>query len=462
MLNDLMIKRPLNWLWTPILISALTVAMLVIVFLEEPLFDLSLPNLCRFSTLLMTVMVWLVYLYSTRGIWSASFIYVSVFCLFHFGLIIVLGLTLPLPPDLAFIMDAYWPALSSIKGAVLLVDIGLVAYVTGIVSNNIISSIKPLSPWKDTAATFTILARTGFAILVGAIFIWLVKVLASGGISVLLGSYREFLTATEDESLSILYFLIGLGLVLLTASGPSPLRKRGYAIFVMFSIAALPLGLRGEVLFSACAALTAASMQSIPCSTKNAILFAVIGLCAIAAIREIRQVGVIGGKPSVASISPHNALAEMGGSLRPVAVVYSWAARGEEYLYGASFWAPLDRALYYVIPGWDRVDARNDNRLLNIVIQERVSPIGFSPVAEGHRNWGLPGVVIIMFIIGFVLARIEQRAYSRLEIAKVGVIMLVLLVFVRNAFTQVPFQLLFSFFIIYLVKIISRQKVEYR
>ena len=56
--------------------------------------------------------------------------------------------------------------------------------------------------------------------------------------------------------------------------------------------------------------------------------------------------------------------------------------QGDPLLWGASYWGPIDRNLTYIVPGWTRLPAEDDPRLLNVVIQDRVGPVGFSPIAE--------------------------------------------------------------------------------
>ncbi len=132
----------------------------------------------------------------------------------------------------------------------------------------------------------------------------------------------------------------------------------------------------------------------------------------------------------------------MGASIRPVSLCVQWRAEGDEFLYGGSYWAPFDRALGRVIPGWDttRLLAEDDERLLNILMKKRISGIGFSPVAEAYRNFGPVGVPLVMFLVGFILGRIDRRPPTRHGMALGGLMFFPLLYQVRNAFVPLPAQ----------------------
>ena len=83
-----------------------------------------------------------------------------------------------------------------------------------------------------------------------------------------------------------------------------------------------------------------------------------------------------------------DAFAEMGGSLHPVEKVVRWRAEGDPLEMGASYWAPIERGAARVLPGLQTSVAEDDMRIMNVLVTDRVGPIGFSPVAEAYRNFG--------------------------------------------------------------------------
>lgn len=378
---------------------------------------------------------------SRFGVYSYAGVFLVIFSVFHLGLTTVLGLGLPLSEDFLRIMALYWPDPSAVRHAVISTCVGMCAYAAAVFAANVRAPRRhepALGNAQEDAAT----AVVGFVLLAGAIAIWIVRILSAGGAQLVVGSYLEFLEQTRDAGLSVLYFAMGLGLVLLAAPGRHRLQGIGYATFAAWSAVALPLGLRGEVLFpSAVLVSVVARRRPLP-SPRRMIIVTGILLCVIAAIRQGRQVGLRNLGDAVLDVAPQNALAEMGGSLWPVAQIIAWTNDGEDFLYGASFVAPFDRALYYVLPGWTRLDAQSDDRLSNVMIQRRVAAIGFSPIAEAYRNLGDVAVIAVMALIGAVLAFLERRGNTTGARAKAAAVLLPLLVFVRNDFTPVPFQVL--------------------
>ena len=106
----------------------------------------------------------------------------------------------------------------------------------------------------------------------------------------------------------------------------------------------------------------------------------------------------------------------MGGSLHPVENVVRWRAEGDPLELGASYWAPLERAAAWVLPGLGTAAAEDDMRIMNVLVTDRVGPIGFSPVAEAYRNFGAPGVAIVLGLLGAALAWIDRIVDRRLAV----------------------------------------------
>jgi hypothetical protein len=221
---------------------------------------------------------------------------------------------------------------------------------------------------------------------------------------------------------------------------------------------ALPLGLRGEVLFPSFSALAVAGMKGIRLNLKKTLILGFCLLCAISALRQIRHVGIEKVRLVQVALAPFEGLADMGSSIRPVVEVVSWAGSGEDYIYGQSYWAPIDRLLVYLVPGWSRPPSRDDYRLMNLIIQNRAGPIGFSPVAEAYRNFGKYGVGVVMFLTGILLSWLDALRPTQTNRLIAGFVFFPLLIQVRNAFVFVPANILFGFMIIFIMQIFYRNK----
>jgi hypothetical protein len=82
--------------------------------------------------------------------------------------------------------------------------------------------------------------------------------------------------------------------------------------------------------------------------------------------------------------------------------------------------------------------AEDDPRIMNILVSDRVGPIGFSPVAEAYRNFGAHGVVIVLGIVGALMAVIDTMRDRRMAVLTMAIAYLPLLTNVRNSFISVP------------------------
>lgn len=419
----------------------------------------ALPNVAVYagSTAAAVLAMVLLARHSRHGMWSIPSVYLLVFCIFHFGMTGVLALGLPISEDMLTIMSLYWPAQGAVRHATLSATLGVASYALGVLA---VGRTKrpPVSeePVAETAED-VVIARGGLVLLAGGIGAWFVGVLSAAGPTVLVASYGVFLETTRASNLSGLYFTLGLGLVMVASAQTMRFKRVAYFLFGGWALVALPLGLRGEVLFATAAALAMTAMRRPLFSWRKALIGGVALLSVIAAIRVVRQVG-IGGSVATLDFAPQNALAEMGGSIWPVAEVISWTSSGEDFLYGESYWAPIDRALYHVLPGWSRPEADDDDRLSNVVVLKRVGAIGFSPIAEAYRNFGDLGVVVFMLLLGLLLGRMECWGNSPPLRVVAGIILFPLIIFIRNDFTPVPAEVATGLAYYWAVRLLARRK----
>lgn len=404
--------------------------------------DLDLALLCLVTLAGVAAALVAVFHISPRGVWSVASVYLAVYSVFHFGVAPAVGLGLSYSFDMEQALSQ-WLHTPAAREALVLSLLGLAACLLGIV-------VVPGTPPAEASfsgndpETPRLLLIVGLCLTVCCIAAWFFYAIGSRGADLLFGSYAAFLAATADAPLSLVYYGIGLGMTLLAASPPGAWRRFGIGLFVLWTLFALPLGLRGEVLFPTAAALVIEARRRIPLSGRTLIVLVITLLFVIAFVREVRQAGLRGFDPGEIRVTPVDALVEMGGSLRPVAEVVRWHESGDAFLYGASYWAPFERAFYRVIPDLAsrRVDASYDERLSNILVQYRVGFIGFSPVAEAYRNGGAVVVVLAMFLVGLTVGWLDCLPATPEAQAVVGVVFVPLLLQIRNSFTSVPFQVL--------------------
>jgi oligosaccharide repeat unit polymerase len=424
------------------------VSILFLLMAYEPeLINLHLETISKIILFCIASILFFVFRISPRGIWSASSVYLTVFFLFHFG--IWISLVFGFSIDYQFFTYVLrWFYSEPAKTAVVLSCIGFAACGTGVH----MASLTLNDGYRDEHNSEHLnlpITYLGFSILSFAVIGWFYIVFRTGGIDLLTSSYGNFLKVTEETSLPIVYYGIGLGLVFLAATRTSTYFYVGIIAFLVFSIFALPLGLRGEVLFPTIAALVVAAKRKLFISAKFTVVLGLCLLSSIAILKGVRHSGLRDVRLTEVGGNPLNALVELGGSLRSVAEVVTWRDMGDNLIYGSSYWAPLDRALIYIIPDHTRPPAENDERLSNILIRERVGQIGFSPVAEAYRNFGKFGVMFVMFLIGYILGMMDISRVTRFNQAVIGVVFLPLLINIRNDFTPVPAQVIMGFMILF-------------
>lgn len=429
----------------------------VLILLVAPVFVPYLQQ-TSLNTLALIVLIICIVLFVTvvqmtpQGIWSASSVYLLIFCMFHFGAVIPLALGFVPSHELQHSLSR-WFDRSYTHTATLLALLGVFTYAIGVHGAFLLKKKGDQDRESNIEEVRKSLALSGFVLLLSGIIIWFVIVFSSGGLGLVFGSYRDYLDFAALPSvgyISYAYFAIGLGFPLLVSTPPSRIKHGGIILFSLWSVIAVPLGLRGEVLFPlATTGIILARQRTFSTSIGRAVLIGIIVLLLITAVRQVRQVGMSQYSAlTEVRLDPVDSLVEMGSSLRPVTEVLVWEAAGEEYIMGSSYWAPLERFIRRIIPGIPRIPAEQDNRLMNILVQKRVGPIGFSPIAEAYRNFGYIGVGLFMLLIGFVMGKLDQWPTNSVRDAYLAVILVPFLIQIRNDFTPIPFQLLTGFFVV--------------
>jgi len=379
---------------------------------------------CTASCVALTVAL------SPRGWLSGSSVYAAMFFAFHCGILLPLALGLPVP----FLneQDAQWadgPALRSAAGlAALAVSALLLSQV--LVGGRRAVSDRNQSPGPVDPPP---LGLVGMPLLTLGVLGWVAIVLSRGGVGLAFGGYGDFLAATQGSATTYAYLCIGVGMAFAAASSSTRTRRVSLVLFAVWAVPAALLGLRGEVLLPGLAYLVVLHRRQ-PLRFRPS--YAAVGLAVLSlgsVIRVERNVGVLAGRGwHWSAFNPLPGLVEMGYSIRPVVEVWHWSVYGHESHVGYGT---------YVAP-FQRLDTTVDPRNFSGVVADRVGPIGGSPVAEAFRAHGMVGVVVVMLLIGLALVAVDRLPGGSLSDAVVGGVIYVLLLWLRNDFTPVPFALL--------------------
>lgn len=419
--------------------------------------SLSLANIARIASVLTIASLVSAVRVNGNNLLAPSSVYLLMLSVFHMGLVSVVAFG-TVPEDMEMVTDR-WLLRPSTSDAVYVATLGVIACGIGIQIAHLNDRGRPTfqSPSSQSQTELELQRNFAFAgalLLSASVLAWFFFVGRIGGLDIFTSSYATYLqeTAGAGAMFGFIWFGIGLGLSFLASTEvrTSPVAI-AVLLFGVFSLVALPLGLRGEVLFPLVTAAAVWYRRHKAPRTFYIVAWVISLLFCISVLRELRQSGVASMDDVVAPSNVLSGLAELGSSLRPVAEVIGWNQRGDEFLHGSSYIAPFDRALCSILSPSQCISAGDDLRLMNVVVQQRIGPIGFSPVAEAYRNFGSAGVVILLFGIGLLVGWMDKWPATAFRGALLGAVLLELLINVRNAFTATPSHVIIGLGIVLLI-----------
>ncbi len=377
---------------------------------------------------------------------SALRVYVAVFSLFHLSLPILRWLEVPLPYLRVrqfwswFSPEAYGEAVALTSIALCgLVGGGLVAWAT---TRRRVKVSLVLTHGSISWQTLSL------GLVGGGFLVWLSVLMAGVGLAGLGMNYSDFRAASNPFLEGLANVMLGFGIIAATYAEDSLPRRAAFAIYGLWAVMALALGLRGEVLWP----LAAAYVVARPKMPRGRVLLGLIvvvaviapSLSAVAVFRNDRS--SITMKEFVAEASIVGLVAELGGTLRvPVE-----AARGEEYVEvgaGGIYLYALQYFIANVVRVVDEPDhsiARQINALAltpSGIGSSTLSGIGSSFVAETYLSGGVVVTWLSYLMLGAFLGACDIRGRSKILVA---LVLFPLLVAVRNDFGFVPFHILLA------------------
>lgn len=437
--------------------------LLLLVYFHDDILALSFGFLCVGSLLVATICIFISARISSFGAWSPATAYLMMLSLFHFGLTGVYGFGLLSEETENHVHS--WFSQESTKAAVILATIGVVSCLVGILVAHLCHYTKSFQGPRskklvDSEIDYSI-GVIGVILVIGSVLFWFYKVVTAGGWNLLIGSYGRYLSVVSTTSMAYVWMGLGFGLSFIAATSDGTgvyrsSRQISLWIFGLFAVFGLLLGLRGEVMFPLLTFAIIQTRKGKRIGWKPTLIGIVATLILISLVQDLRQVGLESAESSDVSGNVLDAVTELGGTLRTVGVVVTWSEEGDAPIRGASYWAPFDRAFCALIPGRTCTAANMDYRLLNVLVQDRIGPIGFSPIAEGVRNFGLMGAVIAPGVLGLIVGLLSRAPVTPLWNSIVGIIMVELFIYVRNSFTAIPAHLIIGFILIGTAVVFSR------
>lgn len=390
---------------------------------------------------LSTLFAWLFSYDPSRPLTTALFIYLTLFCLFQFGLVIDYGLNGA--QALVGSGNDSWVNPMEMQDAVRITLWCLFAFCAGALiahcrhRNTVVKSRIGQSNVSNTAAA---------AIAILGMLLLAVTIATNGGISLLGDNYASFLEATQSSSsLGYGLYLYGAGAAMLVSAGGRGARL-GWILIAVTTAVLFPLGLRGSVVFPLLVAVFALARRR-RISMKVSLPATIVGLILINVVRQTRK--PTGVNWTDVGLSPLQAVSEMGYSLRPVIAVTRWMSTGTSPEHGITLVAVPIRYWERYVLGMQLPNP--DYRIFNVEVLHRAGPIGGSPVAEGLRNGGPIFAICMLFLIGYSISRIDQLPMTRFATGVGAIVFLPLLIDVRNSFAPVPTELFIGLTLAFLV-----------
>jgi hypothetical protein len=360
------------------------------------------------------------------GFLSPAGLYLVVFGLFHGGLLI----TVAIRGDVGLVnpIAGAWIYGPTVPAVTQLCVLGMVAFTGGVLlARRGATDSVDVDAEQQSGRIGTVglgLAGVGFLAFVAA-------VAAGGGLS---GSYDTLFAASQGSALLVYGVLfVGMGVVFAAVGTPTQ-RRLGLALYALFALIGLPLGMRGPVLFLGVVVLAIEVRRGRRIRPAVVLLVGVAVLVVVGVVRETRSEGPGAILQGDWVAAPADAVSEMGYSLYPSVVVHQWHSAGEPYRHGVTL---LAVPLRYAERLRGDVPTVEDDRLFNVEMMQRVGPVGGSPVAEGYHNFGAIGVVGLLGGIGLLIGLLDRRPRSAASAAVLAVVLLPLLVDVRNSFAPV-------------------------
>lgn len=410
----------------------------------------------------ITALNWIilsVILYTTlpKGMWSICFIFLSVVGVFHIGLVLANSVDGITDADTLY-QISWWFYKVETENAIHIVNLAMI----GFSLSAILFSTYPTKVQKkhdDSVMYRKRLFHMGGLLLCFFVALFFAVIVSTGAIS----SYGAYLEVMGNNPLyaaifSYLYFFIGVALVFMCVSYSKGFGYVYFFVFAIWALVAFKIGLRGEVMFPSAVAGCMLGRKGAPIRGYILALGIILFLIVTGIVKNARVSGDYSGD---LGINPLNAIAEMGSSLRAVQETVKWRKDDNfELLMGGSYWAPFERQFALFIPQLDRIDVQKDGRLLNIVVQKRAGPIGFSAIAEAYINFGEKGGIMVFFLFGWAMAKLDSTVSTIRNDILIGVALLPIFVTIRNSFIHVPVQIILGLCLASLLLYIGYKKQD--
>ena len=392
---------------------------------------------------------------------SASIVYLVLFWMFHYGLTFTAVL---LPGVLAPFEEweiewVFWP---NVRLAMILGLLGAAGFVCGIGAMH----RRPLVVRERSDEShkyqqyFWVI---GWLILLGGLAGVVATLRSAGGLALLQVSYGEFSNTAGGSRLSVFLDVAQIGCLLCLCGSRDRQWMMPLLAWSPLGIAMLVIGMRTEALMPMVAYVVVLAHRGVYFRRSVLVGAVLASMLIIPAVRTLRQVGLQGrAEVDLANLSPFETLTELGGTLRAAKAYVDWIGEGEDYLFGATYWAPFDRQLLTrIVPDRQPLALGEDERLPERHI-DREGAVGLSATGESYFNFGPLGPFLYFGAVGALFGWLERRAPTTLRhCAVLGVAMPVFFFNIRGYFLSVPAHLAMGVALIATCHLIAKRNSDH-
>lgn len=328
---------------------------------------------------------------------------------------------------------------SSLSDALLMGSIAILTY--AIVSQLVTVSIplvdgeKQYERAEEPNSQYGVLVYVGYALIMLTL-LFMLYYLATGAFRIG-GLYSDYRKNVVNESSLYAYVLMfySMGLIFIVACGTKKQIKLGLLLYCLPGLIFLLTGNKGEVMYSALAAIAVIIYRGYRPDIRLAVLITVTLLFVIPIVTSTRNLDP-GSIAEEINIGLFDSFSEMGMQIRvSVYVVEQFSLGLRDFLYGYSYYSPIVNIIGNFLP------FVYISRPADYNFSSEFTGMGFSQVAESYCNFGLIGIVLFFSIISFLVSLREQQKLDGYQLAFLGCATSILINATRNRFAFVIGQL---------------------
>ena len=344
-----------------------------------------------------------------------------------------------------------WYQAGVVDYAILISALGVTSFVIGAsLFSKPKQATQPIIIGLDTQGNQLVYRFGAFLLIISALYLFVMIV---SGRFVLFTIYNNLFT-TLGTIPGYSYFLVAYAtsITLIVATGDrSQIIKMG-ALYGLIAVILMISGNRGEIFYASAATLAILGRRGMQINTRLVIIILIVFFLIIPFIRQTRNLSIGERQLNNFEFNIGEPFIELGFQLRIINAVVIWTDRGEDFALGGTYILPLQRLIGIVVPFIERPDYSGSLYFFS----ERLPGQGFSVVGEAYYNYGVPGVIGILGIIGGYLSRFGNTASNK-YLAFHGAILAILINNIRNSFIFVPGQILIILGLFALIHLLSKQ-----